>query len=447
MKPTIDVADWINHQKISRLQVWVIIVSGACTLLEGFDALSIGFVAPAVVHEWKLPPQSFTPAFMAGLFGLLLGCLAIAPLADKFGRKTVMLGSIIAFGIFSLLSAFAGSLAVLSLLRFLTGLGVGGGMANAIALTSEFFPERNRAGMTAIMFVGFPLGSSLGGYLSGWLIPHFGWPSVFIAGGVLPLILLPALVFVLPESIRHLVLDGRHDERVRAVLTRINRTANFAPGTRFVISEERKGGFTVRHLWGGGRALGTALIWVVFFMSLLDIFLVSSWLPIILHAAGLGLGTAVDVAATMALSGVVACVATSPVLNRQGCFTVLVPAFLVSAIGLAALGSVGTDLGLILLAAAAAGAGNIAGQNTANALAAAYYPTYIRATGVGWALGVGRIGAIVGPAIGGAMLAFHLSRQALFLVAAVPSLIAVVALLFLMRMEPVRQAARRRVPA
>jgi MFS transporter, AAHS family, 4-hydroxybenzoate transporter len=446
MPPQIDVAEWIDHQRISKLQVSVILMSGACTLLEGFDATSISFVAPVLVKEWHLPPQSFTPVFMAGLLGLLVGCLAIAPLADKLGRKTVMLGSVIAFGTFSLLSAFASSLPTLAILRLLTGAGVGGGMANAIALTSEFFPQRSRAGTTAAMFVGFPLGSSLGGYLAGWIIPHFGWQSVFLVGGILPLILAPALVFALPESIRHLVASGSDPERVKALLARINRTAAFAPGTHFVIVEERKSGLTVRHLFTEGRAFGTILIWVVFFMSLLDIFLVSSWLPIILRNAGLNLSTAVTVSATMQFCGAVACLITAPILNRLGCFTVLVPAYLISAVGLALFGFAGKDLGLILLSAALGGAGNITGQVTANALAAAYYPTYVRATGVGWALGIGRIGAILGPAIGGILLAFNVGPQTLFLIAAVPSLVAVVAVLVLMRVELAQVAARQPVP-
>lgn len=446
MAAVIDVGEWINQQRISKLQILVILMSGACALLEGFDTQSIAYVAPAVIREWHLAPQSFTPVFMVGLLGLLVGCLVIAPLADKLGRKTVMLSSVIAFGIFSLASAFAGSLTTLAILRFLTGAGIGGGMANAIALTSEFFPERSRAGTTGAMFAGFPLGSSLGGYLSGWLIPHFGWQSVFLAGGILPLILAPALFFILPESIRHLVVSASNPERVKAVLARINVGAAFAPGTRFIVAEESKSGLTVRHLFTDGRALGTGLIWTVFFMSLLDIFLVSSWLPIILRNAGLALSTAVQVTATMTLSGAIACLAVTPILNRFGCFTVLVPAYVVSAFGLAFFGFAGTDLGLILLAAAAGGAGNIAGQTTANALAAAYYPTYVRATGVGWALGIGRIGAIIGPAVGGLMLALQVSLHALFLIAAVPSLIAVAAILWLMRVEAAKAAARQPVP-
>jgi AAHS family 4-hydroxybenzoate transporter-like MFS transporter len=435
MPLTIDITRWINQQKISRVQILVLILCAACATLEGFDALNIAFVAPAVVHEWGLHAHAFTPAFMAGLAGLLIGCLCIAPIADKFGRKRVMLGSVIAFAVFSMLSAVAWSLTSLSILRFLTGVGVGGGMANAIALTSEFFPERKRASMTVIMFVGFPLGGALGGFLAAYLIPHFGWQSVFLTGGVLPILLAVLLALMLPESIRHLVVSGAPAQRVALILRRINPAADFDVDTQFVIEEEKKSGLTVGHLFREGRAVGTLLIWVVFFMSLLDIFLVTSWLPIILHKAGLSISMAAVVAAVMNLSGVVACVAVGPVVDRRGRFFVLVPAYLVAAIGIAALGYVGLGLISIMVAASIAGIGIVCGQDTANAYAAAFYPTYIRATGVGWALGIGRIGAVIGPAMGGAMLALHWSLPTLYMVSAVPELIAVVAIIALLRLE------------
>jgi AAHS family 4-hydroxybenzoate transporter-like MFS transporter len=429
--PTIDITDWLNRQRISRLQILVLCLSGACALLEGFDAQNIGFVAPVLVHDWGLTRPAFAPAFMAGLFGLLIGCLAIAPLADRFGRKPVMLGSVIAFAVFSFLSAATWSLTSLSVLRFLTGIGVGGGMANAIALTSEYFPERRRAAMTVTMFVGFPLGASLGGFLSAWLIPNFGWQAVFIAGGVLPVLVALALAALLPESIRHLVVHGSAPARIAALLRRINPTAGIPHNAHFVIAEERKAGMPVGHLFREGRALGTVLIWIVFFMSLLDIYLVVSWLPIVLHDAGLTISMAVNVLAVLQLSGVVVCIALGPVLDRRGCFVVLLPAYLLAAIGIAALGSANSVL-MIMLTAALAGIGIVCGQNTANAFTAAYYPTYIRATGVGWALGIGRIGAVIGPGIGAVMLAMHLSRPVLFLVSAAPELVALAALLVLM---------------
>jgi MFS transporter, AAHS family, 4-hydroxybenzoate transporter len=148
MASSVEITDWINHQRISRLQITVVCLCAMCALFEGLDAQNIGF------REWGLPPHSFTPAFMSGLFGLLIGCLFIAPLADKVGRKTILLGSVASFALFSIFSAAARSFEALSILRFLTGLGIGGGMANAIALTSEYFPERRRAGMTVVMFLG-----------------------------------------------------------------------------------------------------------------------------------------------------------------------------------------------------------------------------------------------------------------------------------------------------
>lgn len=222
--PTVEIADWINRQRISTLQIIVICLCAMCALLEGLDAQNIGFVAPAIIHEWRLPVHNFTPVFMSGLFGLLIGCLFIAPLADKVGRKMILLGSVASFALFSLISAGATSLEALSILRFLTGIGIGGGMANAIALTSEYFPEHRRAGMTVIMFVGFSLGASLGGFLSAYLIPHFGWQSVFLAGGILPLALAILLAFALPESIRHLVVHNFSTRQIIAIFNELIRT-------------------------------------------------------------------------------------------------------------------------------------------------------------------------------------------------------------------------------
>jgi AAHS family 4-hydroxybenzoate transporter-like MFS transporter len=435
MPSSVEITAWINQQRISRLQITVLCLCALCALLEGMDAQNIGFVAPAIIRDWALPPHSFTPAFMSGLFGLLIGCLFIAPLADKIGRKSILVGSVASFALFSLFSAEASSLESLSVLRFLTGVGIGGGMANSIAMTSEYFPERKRAGMTVIMFVGFALGASLGGFLSAYLIPHFGWKSVFIAGGILPLGVAVLLAFALPESIRHLVAHNFEGAQIAAILRRINPFAAFPSDTNFTLAEERKSGLTVAHLFREGRTLGTFLIWTVFFMSLLDIYLVTSWLPVVLHDAGLTVSMSAVVTAILHLSGVIVCVALVPILDRRGCLVVMLPAYVLAAIGIAALGSVGTGVILLMLTASAAGIGIVCGQNTANAFAAAFYPTYIRATGVGWALGIGRIGAVIGPGLGGIMLALDWSRQTMLLVSAVPELIAAAAIVALMRLE------------
>jgi AAHS family 4-hydroxybenzoate transporter-like MFS transporter len=372
--------------------------------------------------------------------------LLIAPLADKVGRKTVLVCSVIAFAFFSLQSATAESLWSLSAFRFLTGVGIGGGMANAITLTSEYFPEPRRAGMTVIMFVGFSLGASLGGFLSAYLIPRFGWQSVFIAGGILPLVLVVLLVFELPESIRHLVVHQAPKEAVFDILRLINPRAAFPSDTILAVTEERRDGLTIRHLLKEGRALGTILIWTVFFMSLLDIYLLASWMPVVLSDAGLSVSMSAVITSMLHLGGVVVCIGITPLLSRCGCLPVMLPSCALAAVGIAAIGSAGTGIALLMVTTLGAGIGIVCGQNTANAFAAGYYPTYIRATGVGWALGIGRIGAIAGPGIGGVMLALQLSRQTLMLAASAPELIAVVAVLFLMRLERARREREKTTP-
>ncbi len=436
MNADIDIAEWINRQKVSRLQMLVVGLCGACTLVEGFDAQNIGYVAPVIIREWGLPAHSLTPALMSGLGGLLVGCLLVAPLADRFGRKIVIVGSICAFALFSFLSATATSIESLSILRFLTGLGIGGGMANAIALTFELFPRSKRSAMTVVMFTGFPLGASLGGFLSAYLIPRFGWSSVFICGGLVPAALAVLLVILLPESIRHLAVHRGQTHRLLEILRRINPDAVFAGDTRFLISEERRDGLTVGHLFRDGRALGTALIWIVFFMSLLDIYLIASWLPTLLDDAGLSISTSVVITGMTQFAGVFACLGAAPALDRRGgTLSIMLPAYLLAAAGIAALGAVGTTIGWLMVAACAAGGGIVGGQVTGNAFVAAFYPTYIRATGVGWALGIGRIGAVAGPAAGGLMLALHLSRPTILLVSAVPALVAALAVVALIRVE------------
>ncbi|MCP6002378.1 MFS transporter, partial [Klebsiella pneumoniae] len=170
--------------------------------MDGFDTAIIGFIASDLVQEWGVEKSALGPVMSAALVGLAVGALTAGPLADRIGRKKVLIMSIVVFGGFSLLTAFATSLNQLTLLRFLTGLGLGAAMPNAATLMSEYAPERRRALLVNLMFVGFPMGSSLGGFLSAWMIPHYGWQSVLVLGGVMPLLLAVALIFLLPESVR-----------------------------------------------------------------------------------------------------------------------------------------------------------------------------------------------------------------------------------------------------
>src|ERR1700712_5980455 len=215
---TVDVAGFIDRQPVGRYQIGLLLTCAAVLFLDGFDTQAIGYVAPALAKEWGLTKAALGPVFSAGLFGLMIGALTLGPLADRIGRKKIIIFSTLAFGVGTLATAFIQEVNSLLAIRFLTGLGLGGAMPNAIAMTSEFNPRRRRATMVMIMFCGFSIGAALGGFLAAALIPQFGWRSVFVVGGLVPLLLVPVLMLRLPESGRFLALTGGAHERVAQLL-------------------------------------------------------------------------------------------------------------------------------------------------------------------------------------------------------------------------------------
>ncbi len=204
----IDVAEYIDAQPVGPFQVRLLLTCAAVLFLDGFDTQAIGFVAPVLAREWGLGKGALGPVFSAGLFGLMVGALLLSPAADRVGRKKIIILSTVAFGIGALATAFVEGVSALIVVRFLTGLGLGGAMPNAIAMTSEFSPRRRRATMVMLMFCGFSVGGALGGLVAAALIPHFGWRAVFVVGGAAPLLLAPILALKLPESVRFLALTG-----------------------------------------------------------------------------------------------------------------------------------------------------------------------------------------------------------------------------------------------
>jgi AAHS family 4-hydroxybenzoate transporter-like MFS transporter len=427
---TIDVSALIDRPRVSAYQWLIIALCAAIVFLDGFDAQAIGYVAPALIRDWSLSRPQLGPVVSLGLVGLMLGALFVAPLADRLGRRPLIIASTLMFGVFTLATAWAQNLEHLYILRFLTGLGLGGCMPNAIALTSEYSPDKRRALLVMIMFNGFTLGSLSGGLISAELVPTLGWRAVFVVGGLLPLVLVPAFYFVVPESLRFLVGAKAAPERIARTVRRLDPQAPSGAGVEYVVTEAHARRMSVRQLLSEGRARRTILLWVIFFMSLLDVYMLVSWLPTMMDAVGAPARTAILVGVILQLGGFVGSIPLGFLLDRFGARAVMFPTYLVAAVAVALIGIFATQsLTLTMLVVFMAGFGVIGGQTAANAVAADSYPTEIRSTGVGWALGVGRVGSIVGPLLASWLLLLHVTPRDIFFLSAIPAAIAALAIL------------------
>jgi MFS transporter, AAHS family, 4-hydroxybenzoate transporter len=432
VSPVVDVSELIDKQKIGWVQYWVMGLSALSVFADGYDAQAIGYVAPTINKAWTLPPGTLGPVFSASLVGLMIGALLFSPVADRIGRKTMIIISTVVFALGSMLTAaLADSVTSLMVLRFLTGLGLGGAMPNAIALTSEYSPNRKRATMVVIMFSGFSLGAAAGGGIAAQLIPLLGWQSVFWLGGIFPLLMVPLFWFLLPESLQFLALKGTAEKQVRAILRRLAPGRDFPVGTRFTAHNEKEAKFPVRDLFLQGRSLTTVLLWVMFFMNLLDLYFMSNWLPTIINNKGLSVTTAVQIAAQFQLGGTFGTIILGWMVDRFGPQRVLSVTFVVNLLLITWLGSVGGGPWVLAGLVFATGFFVVGGQGGLNATAAKFYPSFIRSTGIGWCLGIGRVGSIVGPMIGGLLLAMHLDTPTIFLAGAFPQLLAAASIFIL----------------
>ncbi|PUA20451.1 MFS transporter [Glaciimonas sp. PCH181] len=432
--PTMDVQQFIDGHPFSRFQKQLLVLCFLVVAIDGFDTASIGFIAPALRAEWHLTTASLAPLFGIGLFGLMSGALLLGPLADRYGRKPVLLLSVGFFAVASLLSAFATGLPMLLALRFLTGLGLGGAMPSAITLTSEYCPQPRRASLVTLMFCGFTLGSAFGGLIAAQLLASIGWRGVLLIGGALPLLLLPVLWMALPESLRWMVMRGRGAVAIAAIASRIKaRSEHTLP--QLVVSDRKLPGSPVAQLFRPGLLGGTLLLWSTFFMSLLIIYLLSSWLPMLLSGAGHSLSQASFISSAFQIGGTAGAILLGRWMDRYRPQRVLAIAYLAAAVCIVAVGLSTNNVPVLVLAVFGVGFGVSGSQVGVSALAAAFYPTTSRATGVSWASAVGRSGAVVGSMVGGALLAAQLSNQAIFLLLAIPAVLAACALLAMGRLQ------------
>ena len=429
----------IDVAPIGKMQWRVIICCFLVVMMDGFDTAAIGFIAPAIRDHWQLTAGDLAPLFGAGLLGLTAGALLCGPLSDRLGRKRVIEWCVALFGLFSLLSAFSPNLEALIILRFLTGLGLGGAMPNTITMTSEYLPARRRGALVTLMFCGFTLGSALGGIVSAQLVAVIGWHGILVLGGVLPIVLFFALLAVLPESPRWLVRRQRPQAEIR-------RTVSAMTGERYDDAEfwldepaaTQKG--SISQLFAGRQLTITLMLWVVFFMSLLIIYLLSSWMPTLLNHRGIDLQHASWVTAAFQVGGTLGALMLGVLMDKFNPFWVLAVSYALGAVCIVMIGLSENGLWMMALAIFGTGIGISGSQVGLNALTATLYPTQSRATGVSWSNAIGRCGAIAGSVSGGVMMAMNFSFDTLFFVIAVPAAISAVVLTLLTLV--VRQSSR-----
>jgi MFS transporter, AAHS family, 4-hydroxybenzoate transporter len=410
-----DLNSIINRGRTSRFQTVIIALCAAIMIVDGFDTQAISFAAPAIAATWHVQPSSFGFVFGIGLFGGLVGAVCTGVVADRIGRKPTLLISILLFGVTSLVTPFADSMSTLSVIRFVTGLGVGGALPGAIAIAAEYAPKRARATVAAVTFCGIPLGSVLGSVLASQLIPAYGWGSIFVAGGALPLLLLPLIAACVPESIRFLALT-HNEAAVAKLLARMGVAEEHAAQVE-IRPDAGTRRTPVRSLFTEGRALGTSLLSVALFLTLLMAFFLVNWIPTLAARAGIGTSAAILAVAALNTGGILGAFVISRLSARHAPGMVISLCYALGAVAIACVGQAGRSGSWLLITAFVAGFLAIGAQMCTVSLLAIYYGTRLRATGVGWGMGCGRVGGIIGPVIGGWLVAASVGMGAIFVIA------------------------------
>ncbi|WP_053184443.1 MFS transporter [Pseudomonas thivervalensis] len=436
------IEDLISLPQIKPVARRIIALGCLIILLDGFDTQAIGFAASSMSQDLGIAVRHFGVVFSAGLVGALLGAFILSPLADRFGRKPIIELTVAIFGLFTLATVFATSLETLCLLRFLAGIGLGGAIPNIISHCVEYAPARRRGFVVGLLYAGFPVGGMLGAGIASLIIPTLGWQALFIIGGILPFVLIPMFHLWAPESVQFLANSPRRAAKLRALLQRL---APELP-TTFNMARERPAQkrAAISEVFAAGGVTGSLLIWLPFFMILLLLIVMVLWTPALLQQSGLSASQSVLVVGLINLGSALGNIWVGRTIDKFGPFLIIPLVVIGGTICLAPMGTmINTPM---LLSACAVGSGFFFGAAASGmlALSASWYPAHVRATGLGWAYSMGRLGQVIGPLLTGGLLAAGLSVQLIFVLTAVPAACAALSIILLRTLPHAANIDRQR---
>ncbi len=420
---SVDIRAMVRDGRMSRFQIVAVTVCMAINALDGFDVLSIAFTGPKIAKDWLLAPTELGLLFSAGLAGMMLGSLLLSPLADAIGRRFLVLLGLILITIGMASSGFAHDLKELALLRVFTGLGIGSLLSSINTIVMEYASEKRKAFAIAFMAVGYPVGATIGGTIAVFLIAAYGWRSVFFFGASLSAVLIPLAYVTLPESLDFLLAKRRGNAlaRINALLGRMGRPLLDAlPAPAAKIDGDMRGALTADFAWR------TARICAAYFLAMIPFYFMLNWTPKVLVDQGLSLSTGISGAVVMNGAGVFGGLLFGAIANRIGLRPLTAVCMVLFFAAVAGFGAVGKDLTLLLILAGAVGFFMIGMISGLYAVIGAMYATRVRNTGTGLALGIGRLGAVVGPYLGGMLIGAGWSRPLYCAALAAPLLIAAI---------------------
>jgi len=441
-----DVDGFLDSRRIGALHIRVIIILSLVMLVDGYDLFVAGAVLPALAQAWAIKPSALTGVFVAQQAGLLTGVTITGPLADRFGRKATLLACLSCFGVSTLVASTATNPTELIAIRFISAIFFSGALPNCVAMVSEIAPKRLRAGLISVVFCGYTAGSYISATVLAFVLGPMGWQGAFYIGGLLPLLLLPLVYFCLPESIRFRAGRNPADPRIGNLLRQMDPSLKFAPGDRFELEEEAPKGPVrpVTALFRNGLLRMTALVWTAYLFSFLVNQLMSNWdTTIFHHVAGVSYKHIALMVTCRTTAGIVGTATAGFVMDRFGAARSLSFFYLLSSILIAAFAFVDLGSTTALILFTITGYAMNSGLGGLNAIAAITYPPRMRVTGVAWGSGIGRLGGMMGPIVGGVLLSGVPNTTTIYLFAAVPELLAgiAVAAMIWARHAPSNEAA------